>query len=222
MKKIFLLALLLLFVPLLASCGTNEEGVIRNNMSDLRINYFEGIGTYFSATMSCGYREEVFDYNGICTKPVECGVITIRYFETHNYYSITAIINIDGNEREVNLQRSPYEDMYMVDIETLLTKDNCVSIHLKNQTEIVDLIEISSGWKIDHKKAISIGTKHYEKEIKSITQNNKVLGEAYLKIVANDKFDKKFWYFSIIDTKNNVFFCLIDVNGGNVISNLSN
>lgn len=220
MKRRFLLIILFIFIPFVTACNESTVSIIKKNVSDLRVNYFEGRGTYFSVAMSCGYREENFNYDGISTSSVECGVITICFFETHNYYSITAIVSIDGQDEEIVFLRSPYEDVYMADVCRLLTKENIISVHLKNQTEVVDLIEISSGWEVDWNRAISIGVNHYKNEISGLIQNKKISAEAYLKIIAKDEFDKKYWYFSIIDTKNNTFFCLIDVNTGDVVSNI--
>lgn len=218
MKKIVCVFIFILAILLLGGCDATDN-IVLNNMSDLRINYFEGKGNSFYVNLSCGYREEVFAYDGVSTNPVECGVITLGFFDKCTYASVIIVLNVDGEETEYILEKSPYEDVYMEDIGYIITKGKNVSIKLKNQEQVVALKETSSSWNVGYKKAIKIGSDYFKDNITGLYFNGSFHAEAYLKIVSKIEYENIYWYFSIIDQSGNAFSCLIDVVSGNIVSN---
>jgi len=219
MKKAMLLALFLTFCVTLVGCSNTMEKVVKDNMSDLRINFFEGNNDEYSVNISCGYREEAFAYDGVSTKHVECGVVSLEFNETKSYSYISIILTINDEEKEVLLEKSPYEEIFMADIEKIIHNDSSVSVKLKNQENVVHLTEKSSSWKIDYKKAISIGTNNFIKELNDLYFNSKLNAECYLKIITKNEFEKSYWFFSFVDRADNFTNCLIDVNTGEITQN---
>ena len=216
MRKFWII--LPLFCFFMCGCSTNESLVI-SNMSDLRVNYFYGKGQDYFCTLSCGYREEPFAYDGISHKSVECGVLTVGFYDICSYQKISVELTVDGTVNIYELEHSPYEELYMADLEYIMSKSSTVSIRLKNANEDVALIELSDSFKIDYNSAIKIGVKYYKNTIENLYFNNKLNAECYLKITQKEGFDKLFWYFSIIDISGNIHLCLIDVNTGQVFAN---
>lgn len=218
MKKILALVMCIFVVFIMCGCDATVN-VVQNNMSDMRINYFEGKDENIYVNLSCGYREENFVYDGISTNPVECGVLILGYFNTCTYASISVILTVDNIETEYILEKSPYENVFMEDIGKILTEKNQISLKLKNQENEINIVCISKEWEIDYKKAIEIGVTHFKQEINNLYVNNSFNAEGYLKVLSKIDYENKYWYFSIIDGFGNNYSLLIDVNTAEVIAN---
>ena len=218
MKKVLCVFIFIVTILLLGGCDSSNS-IMLNNMSDLRINYFEGKNSNIYVNLCCGYREEVFAYDGVSTNPIECGVITLGFVDKCTYSSVNILLNVDGREEEYVLEKSPYEDVFMEDIGYILNKQNKISLKLKNQSDEIELMEVSSDFKVNYKKAIKIGADYFKDKIAALYFNGTFHAEGYLKIVSKIEYENKFWYFSVIDQSGKSFSCLIDVMSGKVISN---
>lgn len=224
MKKIinlkFATIIVLIFCCFLfVGCSENLSNLVKENMSDLRINYFEGETELFYADLSCGYREQNFVYDGVSTPKTECGVLSVEFKKTYSYLSICVNLEIDGDTKEYVMLKSPFENKYMVDIEKIVNEKNTIILSLKNQDDYCDLINVSKDWKIQYEDALNIGIEAFKEELKNEYSNGKFNAEGYLKVVSKNGFDQKFWYFSFITTKNVSKSMLINVNSGKQIKN---
>ena len=101
MKKVLCLFILFLIL-LICGCSNYLDSVVLNNMSDLRVNYFEGKTEQVFASLSCGQREQNFAYDGISNNPISCAVLTVGYFNAQFYSKIEVVILINGVEKNVN------------------------------------------------------------------------------------------------------------------------
>lgn len=214
MKKLLTLVLLLICLSMVA-CGKLET-LVEQNVSDLRVNYFEGLGDNYFASLSCGYREENFAYDGVSTTKVECGVLTLGFFDICSYNKITVVLSVDGMQSEVVLDHSPFEELFMADIGSIVQNTSAVTLNLKGSSQVLELKEVSTEWEIGYKNALNIGTNHFAEEIKKLSETGKIDAEFYLKVISKDGFDKTYWYFGITDKAGNVHFCLIDTASGDV------
>ena len=217
MRKILCL-FLLIFAILICGCSNHLDSVVLNNMSDLRVNYFEGKNETAFITLSCGQRESNFAYDGISTSPLDCAVLTVEFFSPVNLSKIEATVFINGQEKNIVLNHSPFEDVFMEDLEISIENNSEVKIKLNNQ-ENIELKNISSNWKINFKQAIKIATEHFNEKLKELYFNNRLNAECYLKVVAKANYEQKFWYFSIIDIGGKNYSLLIDVNSGGITYN---
>lgn len=218
MKKIVVVILFILcFVFVTTGCSSSIKSVVEDNFSDIRINYFTGENEEFYVNLSCGYREESFAYDGVSTNKVECGVITLGFMQSKNYSQISVILNVDNIDKEIILEKSPYEDIYMADISKILTKDNFIKLKLKNQNKEVVLNEESQFWQVDFDEAIKIAVKHFEKDFQNLYFNNKLNAECYLKVLSKKDFDKIYWFFSFVNREGKFTNCLIDINSGELL-----
>lgn len=217
MKKFFALLFVVFCMFALSGCNVEYNEVL-NNMSDLRINYFVGTSKDMEISLSCGYREEIFAYDGVSSSPIECGVISLMFFETHSYSSIEVALEIDGVEENIVLEKSPFEDVFMYDIQKILNNQNKIFVRLKNTSQKIELKEISNEWAVDYKLALKIASEHYGKQIRELYFNNRFNAECYLKPIYKSDFGRTFWYFSIIDKVGNNYNLLIDVNTKEIIS----
>jgi len=218
MKK-FLVVFLLFAVFFVCGCTNEQSSIVLENMSDLRINYFEGNGKDFAVNFSSGFREEVFAYDGVSTPKKECGVISVVFSDKVSYSFISGKIIIDDVLTEVVLEKSPFEDVYMADIERNVLDSAVISFGLKEREELVTLKNLSNDWAVDYKKAVEIATNHLSNHLQNLYFNGKLNAECYLKIVAKNDFEKKFWYFSVIDKSGKSASVLIDVETKEVFDN---
>lgn len=219
MKKFICCIFACLLTFCFTGCSNQIVILVKENMSDLRINYFSGASANMYANISCGYREQDFFYDGVSTKKLECGVLSLGFNTIYSYSTISIVLNINEEEKEYVLNHSPFENLYMVDIEKILSEDDKISLRLKNGEEIIDLINQSKDWKIQYDKAITIAVNYLKDELNKIYFNGKLNAEGYLKIIAKKDFDNIYWYFSYYDIFGNSNNVLIDINSGQVISN---
>ena len=218
MKKCLCLFLIFSTVVLCA-CSNQINNIVLDNISDLRTNFFVGENQDFFAELSSGKREEQFFYDGISTRKVDCAVLSIGFFKTNYSNAIEVQVEIDGQAQNAILQHSPFEELFMIDLEKAIDDNAKVSIYYNNQK--VDLKCISKDWEIDYNKAIEIGIKKFQSELENLYFNGKLNAEGYLKIVYEKEFNKTYWYFGIIDRVGEKYNILIDVNDGRVINSTS-
>ena len=220
MKKYLLIVLITItFSVLLISCSGGVVNLVKNNMSDIRFTYFEGQSLEYSCSLSCGLREEVYEYNGISTKNVECGVVSLAFKEAKNFIFLEIELFVNNEKIECILELSPYENEYMGDIQKNIPNNADVRIKLKDQSQEPSLLHpVSNIWEIDCDKALKIGVDYYKDTIKALYFNKVFHGECYLKPISKFGYNKIFWYFSVIDMGSNIKNCLIDVNTGQIIS----
>ena len=116
------------------------------------------------------------------------------------------------------MELSPYENIYMGDIQKNIPNNADVRIKLKDQSQEPSLLHpVSNDWEIDCDKASKIGVDYYKDTIKALYFNKIFHGECYLKPISKFGYNKIFWYFSVIDMGSNIKNCLIDVNTGQII-----
>lgn len=224
MKKVSIFIVLcfaIICMGVFTGCSNMLVNLISKNMSDYRINYFEGEDDNFVVSLSCGHREKNFAYDGISTEKVECGVIELQFKTDYSYSAIAVNLKVDGKEQEYVLERSPFEPKYMVDIEEILTEKNNIEIGLKNSPSFVKLNEISKNFKISKEKALEIGVNEFKGDLENLYEKGKIKAEGYLKIVSKLDFNQKFWFFSFVDIGKNSKSVLIDCDSGKVIKSMT-
>ena len=121
--KINLLIIIFSFCLIFSGCN-KYENILMENFSDLRINYYEGKCQNYFCNISCGYREKDFYYDGKSTDKVECGVITLGFFDICSYAKIIIELFVDDQTTEVVLEHSPYEELFMADIGYIINSNN--------------------------------------------------------------------------------------------------
>lgn len=216
MKK-FLYFILTFCLVIFCGCDDQINNIVIDNISDLRTNFFVGENETFFAELSSGKREEQFFYDGISTQKVDCAVLSIGFFKTNYSNAIEVQVEIDGQKQNAILQHSPFEELFMVDLEK--TIDDNAKISVVYNDKKVDLKCFSKDWQIDYIKALNLGIKNFQAELENLYFNGKLNAEGYLKIVYEREFGKTYWYFGIIDRSGKRYSILIDVNSGLIIDN---
>lgn len=219
MKKFFCLLLVAISLFVFVGCSNDLLQIIKDNMSDLRINYFEGENDFLFADLSCGYREQNFLYDGISTEKLQCGVLSVEFKTIYSYTSICVELFVDDQKQEYILEKSPFENKYMVDLEKIIDCNAKVKLCLKNQENVCELDCVSNNWQIDYEKALKIGVEALKDDFNDLYVNGKINAEGYLKVISKNDFKQKFWYFGYVNTLKKSKGLLIDVKTGQIVAN---
>ena len=100
MKKVLCLIFCVVIAMFAVACKSEIVSIVNSNFSDLRINFFEGIGQKYYASLSCGYREDNFAYDGISGAPLDCGVLKLEFLEMCSYQQLLIELCIDNATTE--------------------------------------------------------------------------------------------------------------------------
>ena len=216
-KKVLFVIFIFLVCFLFISCTNGTISIVKKNLSDFQTVLFIGEGENYYCGLSSGYRESEYYYNGISTSLVECGVVSLQFKDIITYQNVQIELEIDGTATEYLLELSPYENVFMCDIEKSILNNQDVLLNIKSQQEKIKLKCVSNDWKINENTALQIGTEYLNDKIKELYFNKKLNAECYLKPIFKFGYDKVFWYFSVINLGGDVNYCLIDVNTGKVL-----
>ena len=222
MKKFIVLLTLLLTIFTFGGCGTMEE-YIKNNMSEIRQNIFDGTSGSFYVTLSSGMRENPYLSDGVHNKTVEFGVIELELFDKlYSGEKLEYTAKIDDKEISGILERNPFTGSFMDDIEMIINDDAKIEINIKyGNGEIVSLENKSKNWEIDYEKALEIGVKKITEKLSELKE--KPSGEGYLKIINNYTAGKKyFWYFNFKTADLKSYSLVIDTATGSILAMTNN
>ncbi len=199
MKKILIITFSLIIVALIfcfLPYGASEK---YNLMSNIQQNYYCVQTERYFAEFYCGERESVFEYDGYSKPKMQYGIFRIKVFGNVNYAnSINIIAKIDDKKLQLCLEKNPFDNTFMCDIEKIYNS-NSVEIFVENIDEKFNVLQnISSNWNFDYNNAINKG---FDELKDFISENNKKGNscECYLSIIYNKyNFETNyFWSFNV-------------------------
>ena len=219
MKKLVCLMLvcgILFLAPL--GCGQTLSAAIEDNMSEIRRNVFEGQNDSLKVSFMSGEREDPYEYNGISEKNIDFGIFTVYFNEFIGNYKVPFVATINEEKFEGMLEKNPYNESYMVDIEKSAADDAEIIISINNMPAVV-LENISSTWQVDYNQALELGKTYLNDELNEIYSSGKFQAECYLKHITDEKFisGQYFWSFYVVDTKFVRHTVMFDVNSGDLL-----
>ena len=222
MKKFITLLIIAISLFTLTACGTPEE-YIKNNMSEVRQNIFDGTSGSFYVTLSSGMRETPYLSDGIHNKNVEFGVIELELFDKlFSGEKLEYTAKIDDKEISGVLERNPFTGSFMDDIEMIVDDNAKIELNIKyGNGELINLENKSETWEINYEKAIEIAIKKITEKLGEL--NEKPSGEGYLKIINNYTAGKKyFWYFNLKTADLKSYSLVIDTATGSILAMTNN
>lgn len=214
MKKYFLLFLIIPLVLMFVGCNLilnrNE-----NCISDIRYGIFDGECESYSITFTYGLRENPYNLDGFANEKVEFGIISVIFEEKIEdnetiYYSL----KINDNVTTGTLEKSPYTNQYMADIERICedTDSLILDVYFESDTNSTPLTlnNKNKNWALNYNDAFLKGTNALSNEIKEFIKDEKSY-EIQVKILNEQQtnFGVYFWSVSIISfsgKKHNVVF----------------
>ena len=180
--------------------------------SQIEFGYMNLFTDRYFAEYSFGEREEEFEMNGISTEKVKYGLLKIQFFENTNFANtINVNVIVDEENLFVILEKNPFENNYVCDIEKL---GKNIEIKIENiDDEFEKLDYISNGWKSSYKQALEKCVKFLDKEIKT-NKKNGIKSEIYVTIIYGDTEENKnyFWNFILVNSQYKSKNIVLDVN----------
>lgn len=222
-KKLLILSMLAMFVLCLSACGKNEIK-IQDYLIEERNNLFTAQDSLYCVTFSTGMREENYNYDGIVNNKVEFGVLTLTRLDSNPLSNDTYSYTITINDEKLtgNLEKSPIDNSYAVDIEKKVDDNANISVQINftgykfNQ----NLTNSSKDFLVDKTAALNLANKELKENVKNITSNNNKI-EVVMKILkdySNTENSRYYWYIGVIATDGQTLGVLIDSNSGEVVA----
>lgn len=210
-----------IIISLLAGCSKNSFDVM-SFMSDIRTVIFVGECDNAFITVSSGERENPYVYDGQNNNRVDFCIVSVWPSYKLNNSELSVDIFIDDGEKNIVLEKSPYENGYMTDLGVKIGSDKMVKIKCEELNVEVDLSCQSGSWEIQYNDAIKIGENALKDKMEGYIENNKLNGECYLKIIYDKSREIKtyYWYFTFIGNDKQSSSCVIDPNNGQVLAKI--
>lgn len=217
MRKI--LTSIFILISLMSGCKVTNK-VIKNNVSEIRLNEWEFYGEEYYISFSAGKREDPYIIDGKKGKMVEYGVVKLVFYDTENNDKIDKFLLIIGDkEYNIELEQNPFDNSLMGDIKYAPNKNMDISLNItyNGKTESNKLEEFINDLPISNKKALEIFLEEYDNRVNLDRSNLK--GEIHISILENVRFNKtmKYWYVSYFGNGKN-YTCCIDVKNGEILN----
>ena len=217
-KKVFI-SLFSIFFSIFCSilfiaCGqANLNDYSHTFLSEYRKNLFVAKTGLFTATFTSGEREENYVMDGIKTKLVDFGVLTVKFNSDLHDETPQFELKIDSKTFSGELERNPYDGSFVYDTLCQVEDGASIELYLVDLDKKEKLVCVSNLWSADYKEAVNIFSQKYSKELSNHTKSGKLQGEVYVKIVATDKnMDNIYWYVLCVCPNGDIYASLIDPN----------
>ena len=175
--------------------------------SQIEYNYLYVNTDYYDATLRFGERESYFRRDGIRTRKKEYGVLTIKFFGDVSYaQNIVARIKVDGEDYLCILEKNPFDQSFMCDIERVL-KYKDIQLYVDNvDFDYHSFVDVTKNFKAQYTKALSFSFK----QLKPFIDQNKDSVECYLTIRSEDN-SKYVWCFVAVSEYETKFILFDDM-----------
>lgn len=225
MKILKKMLTIFLFVPLalLFGCHSNIKTAVQEKLSEVRFNLFEASNEEVNVRFTSGFREDPYVLNGKSENKKEFGIITVKFLKNlpNKNTSPNFVITISDMDFDGEFELNPFDQTYVQDIETFVLDTSTVSIKIMFGEFVFEsaLKNISKDFSINHKDALQIFTKEFQKNIHNLLKNGQDF-EVYVKIIndPNLEINKNYFYVSLISTQGESFSLIIDPNSGTILA----
>ncbi len=213
MKK-WILTLVLVFIPFfMCSCGgPNLEAQCKNNISDIRYNFFSGESDSWNISLTTGKRESPYVLDGKSEQLVDFGILSITPKNLDIYGVFTYLIEIDDLKFEGEFEKSPFDNSFAADIGSMCSNEAEIFVYISDgqNEEVGKLSCISKEFFVDAETSLQICINEYSEDIKEFLSNCEF--EIYIKIITdmNSVSNDKFWYVMFLKDNGEFFSFIVD------------
>ena len=224
--KIFKKFFLLIFICPLFLFGCNNanlKAIVNEKLSEVRFNLFSASSDEINIKFTSGFREDPYILNGKSENKKEFGVITVKFLKSlpNTNASPNFVITIEDMDFDGVFELNPFDQTYVQDIETFVLDDSNVTIKIMfgELNFETSLKNVSKEFSINHKDALNIFIKEFEKDINLLLKNGKDF-EVYVKIISDPNFslDKNYFYVCLISNSGISFSLIIDPLSGQILA----
>lgn len=226
MKKILCVLSIVFCGIMFVGCGSNKknETNFNNHLIEVRNNLFAGEDDIYYATVCTGQRESEYALDGVVNELVPFGIVTFARLDNEllnqDEYSFTLVVN--GENITGSLDKSPYDNTYLADIEQVIPDDAEIRLELvvDGTNFSQELGNISSSFGVSKDRAITIACEELKDSIKELSEEKNNLSEAFIKILKDysGESNRYYWYVGIISPEGKTSGVLIDASSGDIIS----
>lgn len=219
-KKVLVSFCLLLCLFFLCSCGGNQtpNNIIENSLSEYRKNLFVYKNNNYLVTLTSGERESNYIMDGVKSDLVDFGVVTVKFNDIFAGSKLQFELKIDNDTYSGEFERNPYDNTFVFDIGKQVKDESTVSLYFVDFDENVDMKCISKDWEYDHLDALEIFAEAHKEEIKTLTNDNSINGEIYIKTVTeNNDLSNIYWYVLLVCKNGEMYANLISVTTGQIV-----
>lgn len=224
MKKIFLYILVVSIICVsgivFASCKDASFDLIYNNMAEIRQSIWAGENKKFKCTLMCGKRETDYKINGYATSLIEFGVVTVVNQTNEELTALNFVLITSNNSFSGSFEINPFDNSFVTDIKHIIS-DDIVKLKIYDGVDELEIqIEnLSNSWQINYLSALEIAYNKNKSDLKTIIEDNKFLGEAYIKLLENNETNSYFWCIKFVGRNGLKISTLIDINSGDILAN---
>lgn len=151
-------------------------------------------------SLMCGFRESDYKMDGYSTSLVDFGVITINMSKENVEYKDMSFVLFSGTQKyDGYLVENPFDGSYVADIKKVLDKEanTNIVVNVKGQDYSLKLKNVGSDWSFTIDDALKKFAKDYKEKIMILCENKELLGEVYIKILNDEKFESEDYYYLI-------------------------
>lgn len=214
-KLIFCSIVIIAFISIIILEALSISSSKKYNLtSQIQYNYFLLKNDNYIAELSCGLREDNFDYDGISNNKLEYGILKVEIYGFTGYASnIDVVLNISDKNYPYILEKNPFDNSYMCDLEFIIQNNNKIKLKINAIDNNFNEFEcVSNLWKMNYKSAQQKGYDVYNSFIKENNKNNKSC-ECYLTVIYNGYQNTNYyWVFKVQTTDLKSKMIVIDTN----------
>lgn len=219
-QKFSFLIVVMMCATLFCACDTDLTKTYISHIADIRTTFFEGQTENFIVTLTTGQRESPYVLDGIANPLMDFGILTIYPKSTVQNSSFTYCIEIAGEAKEGEFEKSPYDSSFAADIERQVPENAEIFVYIKDgaTVEISKLECVSCRFAIDSNKAVKIAIESEKQSLTEFLQNSNY--EIYVKVVADNsgEIGEKFWYVMFLREDGKEYAFIIDPNSCAVLA----
>ena len=220
MKKILMSLALLLIVPIMfTACGHDLQQKCKDNIADIRYNYFEGETENWRISLTSGMRESPYNYDGKAGELVEFSFVSISAKNNAPNIGYAYQVDINDETLEGMFEQSPYdENNYGVDLGQKVNDTDEIYVYVNNgqTSEVAKLECVSVNFQLNAEQALEQAINEVQNDILRKLSGN---FEVYVKVISDEDktIDTKFWYVLFADENGGEITVIIDPNTKQII-----
>jgi hypothetical protein len=222
MKKLLIL-FMLAAVTLLFCCCYSEDTQIESNISEIRMNIFEGRGDFFDVSIYIGKRESPYNMDGISERLVDyCLIDVMPAEELDEGYALNFTLNGGKYNESGTLMEDPATGRFRADLGKYYSDISELNVTL-SCGEIGESVIVSAKFNdnmIRWKDALSIAKDNLAESFQNAFVDKSFQGEIFIRFVNNPLMgeDKYFWFVMLRDRGGKMSTVLIDSLNSSVVA----
>lgn len=202
----------------------NENLDLTKHLIEVRDVMFISSDEEYTISLLSGEREKDYSLDGQISELVPFGVLILNRTDGSaiNSENITYAITFDESYYTGNMEKSPYDNSFLVDIETSVPQDSQVSVTINlGGGQVVDktLECVSKNFAVSKDRAIELATSNLKSNISKLNKSGE--WEAYVRILKDySDIENKtyYWYIAFIGSDGSTAGILIDSANEEIVS----